>query len=150
MIMRSVGYYCIVMVLCYGCTSSSSNYTTKRQIAITKMETVDQLLRLYLIYSGELLPPADNHFNFLLHEFQRDHRSYGPFIYNLDVLCDPWGMPFQLRREISRYVIVCSGPDRIIGTYDDIILLGGPMYVPWVVPPADFDKAIGIGVQPSN
>ncbi len=38
-----------------------------------------------------------------------------------DTSLDPWGMPYQIRYEPTRIVIISAGPDAKVGTSDDLL-----------------------------
>ena len=77
----------------------------------TQIGDIEQAVQVYAMHHNGKLPAS------LDNLIQGTENS--PPLLNKEDLIDPWGEPFLYEREGRQYVIMSSGPDRIMGTKDD-------------------------------
>ena len=97
-------------------TKPETHYSTVRRIYVMT-EQIKKAVMIYAMRHDIKFPDSLDE----LAQFAFGS-TYGnePLLTKEDLI-DPWGMPFEYERDGFKYIIRSSGPDKIMGTKDDII-----------------------------
>jgi hypothetical protein len=99
----------------YGANSAETTPTVSKYIsARTKLTLIDKAINIYALEHNGKLPDSLN----VLAE--SNDADWHPVLKKED-LVDPWGERIGYEHEECNYVIMSSGPDKKMGTADDIL-----------------------------
>ena len=78
----------------------------------TQLAELEKAINIYAMGHGGKLPET-------LEELARGSEGEPPLL-KKEGLTDPWGTPFGYERKGRRFTITSAGPDRVMGTADDV------------------------------
>jgi len=87
------------------------------------MNDIEIAIDVYTLHNGKRPTSLDE-----LIQFASNHMVSGKPLLKKEDLIDPWGEPFGYEGGRTQFVLVSSGPDRKMGTEDDVFLSTSDAY----------------------
>jgi len=84
---------------------------------ITQLSEIEKAMQMYAMFNNGKLPASLDK----LTQSIGDEKNYPPILEEKNLLLDPWGEPIGYELDDRKFVLFSSGPDKKVGTKDDIV-----------------------------